>query len=172
MVPCWLGSSQNHNFWDKCLFGNLLCCYQLSSFVNTRKSCGFVKAKGFIIFFWECRMCVPSCEKKITFCHLVLSLITWGGDLCCNSPIYFIILFKQVNSFMPIRDSFPRSNVYFPSRNESLLHKLQSFFIKWGFLEGWKLHKGSNLNQDSFISVKQRKDCTCSHTVYSQDEGY
>ncbi len=39
-----------------CLFGNLLCCYQLYSFVNTRKSCGFVKAitKGFIILFWEC----------------------------------------------------------------------------------------------------------------------
>ncbi len=26
-------------------------CYQLYFFVNTRKSCGFVKAKGFIIFF-------------------------------------------------------------------------------------------------------------------------
>ncbi len=38
-----------------CLFGNLLCCYQLYSFVNTRKSCGFVKTKGFIFFFWECR---------------------------------------------------------------------------------------------------------------------
>ncbi len=36
-----------------CQFGNLLCCYQLFSFVNTRKSCGFVKAKGFIILFWE-----------------------------------------------------------------------------------------------------------------------
>ena len=37
-------------------FGNLLCCYQLYSFVNTWKSCDFVKAKGFIILFWECAL--------------------------------------------------------------------------------------------------------------------
>ncbi len=36
-----------------CLFGNLLCCYKLCYFVNTRMLCGFVKAKGFIILFWE-----------------------------------------------------------------------------------------------------------------------
>ncbi len=34
-----------------CLSRNLLCCYQLYSFVNKEKSCGFVKANGFMIFY-------------------------------------------------------------------------------------------------------------------------
>ncbi len=37
----------DHNL--PCLLGNLLCFYQLCSFVNTRKFCGFAKAKGFNI---------------------------------------------------------------------------------------------------------------------------
>ncbi len=31
-----------------------LCCYQLFAFVNTRKLCGFLKAKGFTMFLWKC----------------------------------------------------------------------------------------------------------------------
>ncbi len=40
----------------------LLCHYQLYSCVNTRKSCGFAKAKGFIILFWECSIIGSSAE--------------------------------------------------------------------------------------------------------------
>ncbi len=47
-----LQKQMEHNL--PCLFWDLLCCYQLYCFVYTRKSCGFVKAKGFIILFWEC----------------------------------------------------------------------------------------------------------------------
>ena len=49
-----LQKQMDHNLM--CLFRNLLCHYQLYSSVNTRKSCGFVKAKGFIIFLWECML--------------------------------------------------------------------------------------------------------------------
>ncbi len=60
-----LQKQMDHNL--PCLFGNSLCCYQLYSFVNTRKSRGFVTAKGFIIFFLECRWqrtCKPAGQCK------------------------------------------------------------------------------------------------------------
>ncbi len=73
-----LQKQMEHNL--PCLFENLLCCYQLYSFVNTRKSCGFVKAKGFIILFWECVYLLLRNIWSINVSILSEKLLKWSQD--------------------------------------------------------------------------------------------
>ena len=54
----WFDNSRAHNLRvitkENTLLEQIeftLICYQLYSFVNTQKSCGFVKPKGFMIFY-------------------------------------------------------------------------------------------------------------------------
>ncbi len=72
----------------------LLCRYQLHSFVNTRKSCGFVKSKGFIIFLWECTMHAPTVIHSHNTTQRIFKKYT--SKKCLSIPEYLVYWWHSV----------------------------------------------------------------------------
>ncbi len=81
-----------------CLFGNLLCCYQLYSFVNTRKSCLLsCRSKGFHNSFLRVfHLYQLICCKAYWCTQNTCTLVPWDCDLS--------LLTAQCNKWEILRD--------------------------------------------------------------------